>query len=162
MISKSEFLELAKSYQIIPIVDSVFSGTETPLTIFEKLASSKPGSFLLESAEAGVWSRYSFIGVENYGFLVSSDSAVKWKALEGNSPVPFDGKSLDGLSELEALELMQDSWKAATVAGLPAVSINTAALYMVTDATSATDCTAGGGTMANICFSSGVGVWVDA
>jgi anthranilate synthase component 1 len=119
VISKSEFLELAKSYQVIPIVDSVFSGTETPLTIFEKLASSKPGSFLLESAEAGVWSRYSFIGVENYGFLVSSDGAVKWKALEAHSPVPFDGKSLDGLSELEALELMQGSWKAATVAGLP-------------------------------------------
>ena len=119
MISKSEFLELAKSYQVIPIVESVFSGTETPLTIFEKLASSKPGSFLLESAEAGVWSRYSFIGVENYGFLVSSDGAVKWKALEAQSPVPFDGKSLDGLSELEALELMQGSWKAATVAGLP-------------------------------------------
>ena len=45
MISKSEFLELAKSYQVIPIVDSVFSGTETPLTIFEKLASTNPGSF---------------------------------------------------------------------------------------------------------------------
>ena len=71
MISKSEFLELAKSYQVIPIVDSVFSGTETPLTIFEKLASINPGSFLLESAEAGVWSRYSFIGVTNFGFLVS-------------------------------------------------------------------------------------------
>lgn len=119
MISKDEFLELSKSYQVIPIVESVFSGTETPLTIFEKLASSEPGSFLLESAEAGVWSRYSFIGVENYGLLVSSGVAVSWKALEGHSPLPFDGKNLDGLSELEALELMQESWKAAPVAGLP-------------------------------------------
>ena len=119
MISKDEFLKLSKSYQVIPIVESVFSGTETPLTIFEKLASSKPGSFLLESAEAGVWSRYSFIGVENYGLLVSSGGAVSWKALEGHLPLPFDGKNLDGLSELEALELMQESWKAAPVAGLP-------------------------------------------
>ena len=119
MISKDEFLELSKSYQVIPIVESVFSGTETPLTIFEKLASSKLGSFLLESAEAGVWSRYSFIGVENYGLLVSSGGAVSWKALEGHSPLPFDGRNLDGLSELEALELMQESWKAASVAGLP-------------------------------------------
>jgi anthranilate synthase component 1 len=119
LISKDEFLELSKSYQVIPIVESVFSGTETPLTIFEKLASSEPGSFLLESAEAGVWSRYSFIGVENYGLLVSSGVAVSWKALEGHSPLPFDGKNLDGLSELEALELMQESWKAAPVAGLP-------------------------------------------
>jgi len=119
LISKDEFLELSKSYQVIPIVDSVFSGTETPLTIFEKLASSKPGSFLLESAEAGVWSRYSFIGVDNYGFLVSSDGAVSWKSLEGHAPLPFEGSNLDGLSELEALELMQQSWKAASVAGLP-------------------------------------------
>jgi len=119
LISKDEFLKLSKSYQVIPIVESVFSGTETPLTIFEKLASSKPGSFLLESAEAGVWSRYSFIGVENYGLLVSSGGAVSWKSLEGHSPLPFDGNNLDGLSELEALELMQESWKAAPVAGLP-------------------------------------------
>ena len=119
MISKSEFMELAKSYQVIPIVDTVFSGTETPLAIFEKLASSKPGSFLLESAEAGVWSRYSFVGVENYGFLVSSEGAVKWNALDGISPLPFDDTRLVGLSELEALELMQGSWKAASVPGLP-------------------------------------------
>ena len=119
MISKVEFVELSKSFQVIPIVESVFSGTETPLTIFEKLAASKPGSLLLESAEAGVWSRYSFIGVENYGFLVSSDGAVKWKALDGHSPLPFDDKNLDGLSELEALELIQGSWKAAAVPGLP-------------------------------------------
>lgn len=119
MISKQEFLDLSKSYQVIPIVDSVFSGTETPLTIFEKLASSKPGSFLLESAEAGVWSRYSFIGVENYGFLVSSAGAVSWRAQEGHSCLPLDDGGFDGLSELEALELMQGSWKAAPVAGLP-------------------------------------------
>ena len=119
MITKDEFLELSESYQVIPIVDSVFSGTETPLTIFEKLASSKPGSFLLESAEAGVWSRYSFIGVENYGLLVSSTGAVSWRAQQEHSPLPFDDKNFEGLSELEALELMQESWKAAPVAGLP-------------------------------------------
>ena len=119
MITKDEFLELSKSYQVIPIVESVFSGTETPLTIFEKLASSKPGSFLLESAEAGVWSRYSFIGVENYGLLVSSRGAVSWRAPQEHSLLPFDNRNLEGLSELEALELMQESWKAAPVAGLP-------------------------------------------
>ena len=119
MISKSEFLELAKSYQVIPIVDSVFSGTETPLTIFEKLASINPGSFLLESAEAGVWSRYSFIGVTNYGFLVSINGAVTWRSSEGNLPLPFDKDDFKGLSELEALELLQGSWKSAVVEGLP-------------------------------------------
>jgi len=119
VISKEDFLALSKTYQVIPIVDTVFSGTETPLTIFEKLSSSKPGSFLLESAEAGVWSRYSFIGVENYGFLVSAAGVVSWRAPEGCSSLPFDNSNFEGLSELAALELMQGSWKAAPVAELP-------------------------------------------
>ena len=86
LLSKSEFLELAKEYQVIPIVQSVFSGTETPVSIFDKLASSSPGSFLLESAEQGVWSRYSFIGVRNYGFLTSDNGSLCWKSSDGVSP----------------------------------------------------------------------------
>jgi anthranilate synthase component 1 len=80
MISKQEFLDLASDFQVVPIVESVFSGTETPLSIFEKLAASEPGSFLLESAEAGVWSRYSFIGVHSHGFLTASDESVIWNS----------------------------------------------------------------------------------
>ena len=119
MISKEQVLELAVSYQVIPIVDSVFSGTETPLSIFEKLAASKPGSFLLESAEAGVWSRYSFIGVDNLGFLSSSDDIVSWSSSDGRSPLPSPGGGIEHLSGLEALELLQKQWRAAPVEGLP-------------------------------------------
>jgi anthranilate synthase component 1 len=119
MISKQEFLELAKSFQVIPIVESVFSGTETPLSIFEKLAANQPGSFLLESAEAGVWSRYSFIGVENHGFLVASDESVEWKSTGGASPLPLETQTFAGLSGLDALEKIQQSWKAAPVEDLP-------------------------------------------
>jgi anthranilate synthase component 1 len=119
MISRQEFLELAKSFQVIPVVESVFSGTETPLSIFEKLAANQPGSFLLESAEAGVWSRYSFIGVENHGFLVSSEESVAWKSTGGARSLPSEGQTLAGLSGLEALEKIQQSWKAAPVEDLP-------------------------------------------
>ena len=119
MISRQEFLELAKSFQVIPVVESVFSGTETPLSIFEKLAANQPGSFLLESAEAGVWSRYSFIGVENHGFLVSSEESVAWKSTGGARSLPSEGQTLAGLSGLDALEKIQQSWKAAPVEDLP-------------------------------------------
>jgi len=119
MISKQEFLELAKSFQVIPIVETVFSGTETPLSIFEKLASKQPGSFLLESAEAGVWSRFSFIGVENHGFLVASEDSVSWRASGGINPLPTDTQTLSGLSGLDALEKIQRNWKAAPVDNLP-------------------------------------------
>lgn len=119
MISKQEFLELAGQYQVIPIVESVFSGTETPLSIFEKLALSQPGSFLLESAEAGVWSRYSFIGVQSHGFLTASDKSVTWKSSSGANPLPLDGESLANLSGLDALEKIQQGWKSAPVGDLP-------------------------------------------
>jgi anthranilate synthase component 1 len=119
MISKIEFLELADKFQVIPIVESVFSGTETPLSIFEKLAVSQPGSFLLESAEAGVWSRYSFIGIQSHGFLLASEDSVVWRSSGGTRPFPSDEKTLEGLSGLDALEMIQQSWRAAPVAGLP-------------------------------------------
>lgn len=119
MISKIEFLEHAKNYQVIPIVESVFSGTETPLSIFEKLAVSSPGSFLLESAEQGVWSRYSFIGVKNFGFLCSQNGSLVWNSVEGVGPLPVSTDDLAGLSDLEALGLIQRSWKAAPAEGLP-------------------------------------------
>jgi anthranilate synthase component 1 len=120
MISLQDAKGFAKSYQVIPVVESVFSGTETPLSIFEKLASSKPGSFLLESAEQGVWSRYSFIGVDNLGFLVAGDDlALKWIAGAGSRPKGISHINLEGLSGFEALELLQSSWRAAPVENLP-------------------------------------------
>lgn len=120
MISLAEAKDYGKSFQVIPVVESVFSGSETPLSIFEKLASSKPGSFLLESAEQGVWSRYSFVGVENLGFLVSAaGSSLSWIAADRGSTSAISGMNFAGLSGLEALELLQSSWRAAPVENLP-------------------------------------------
>lgn len=119
MISRDEVVELSKNYRVIPVVKSIFSGTETPLTIYEKLASARPGSFLLESAEQGVWSRYSFIGVNNIGFLVSDNQSLKWHPGSANHPLPLEKLNLDGQSSLDALELMQQSWQAAPTPGLP-------------------------------------------
>ena len=119
MISKQEFLELAREFQVIPIVESVFSGSESPLSIFEKLASSQPGGFLLESAEAGVWSRYSFIGVHSLGFLTSSDDSVNWISTGGANPLPSSSENLEGLSGLAAVEKIQQSWSASPIEDLP-------------------------------------------
>ena len=120
MISLREAKEFSKNYGVIPIVESVFSGTETPLSIFEKLASSKPGSFLLESAEQGVWSRYSFVGVRNVGFLVSTeDAGLKWMNLNSDAPSGMSQINLDTLSGFDALELLQSRWRAAPVRNLP-------------------------------------------
>ena len=74
----------------------------------------------MESAEQGVWSRYSFIGVENLGFLVSgNDSVLKWISNTDNPAKGMNHINLDKLSGFEALELLQSSWRAAPVENLP-------------------------------------------
>lgn len=120
MISLAEAIDLSKTFQVLPVVESVFSGTETPLSIFEKLAVEKPGSFLLESAEQGVWSRYSFIGVENLGYLYSANNSdLRWSSSPDGSSDPIGTKGFEKLSGFEALERLQTNWKAAPVPDLP-------------------------------------------
>ena len=117
MISLEVFLEQAKSYQVVPLVRRLFSGTETPISVFEKLAADKPGSFLLESAEQGVWSRYSFIGVNQRGMLLEDRLGLRWISPAGHRPLPTS-QSLPQ-SSLDALELMQRSWNSPTIMDLP-------------------------------------------
>ena len=47
----------------ISVYRRLLADTETAIGLYRKLAEDRPGSYLLESAEQGVWSRYSFIGV---------------------------------------------------------------------------------------------------
>lgn len=49
----------------------------------------------------------------------------------------------------------------STVAGLPSVSSVGNAIALVTDGSSAADCTAGGGKFPNLCVSSGNATWID-
>lgn len=119
MISLSEATELAKEYRVIPIVKTLFSGSETPLSIFEKLAADRPGSFLLESAEQGVWSRYSFIGVHNLGMLVKQNSRVDWVESEPGEISVLVSTLVDQFDGLQAIEAVQRELKAAPTPGLP-------------------------------------------
>lgn len=121
MMPFEEFALLAKSYSVIPIYETLFSGTETPVTIYEKMAAGERGGFLLESAEQGVWSRYSFIGCANHGMLIGQSGKVGWHS-ESNDPSDLKVKEkLKGLTGLEAVEALQDRWQAAPVDGLPSL-----------------------------------------
>jgi anthranilate synthase component I len=119
LISLEEASKLALEYRVIPIVKSLFSGSETPLSIFEKLASDTTGSFLLESAEQGVWSRYSFIGVNNLGMLLKQNSEVRWVESEPSETSSKVSQLLGQLDGLEAIEALQSQFRAAPTPGLP-------------------------------------------
>ena len=62
--SRSEFQELAKTYNLIPVFREITADLETPVSAYLKTARG-PYSFLLESVEGGErLARYSFIGTE--------------------------------------------------------------------------------------------------
>lgn len=114
-----EVLELAQDHRVIPLIDTLFSGTETPLGIYEKLTGGAAGTFLLESAEHGVWSRYSFIGVRNRGTLTqTSNGSVKWLSESGASAVPGNSATF-GSSSLGSLEALHSAWTSKPIPGLP-------------------------------------------
>ncbi|MFQ3675803.1 MAG: hypothetical protein SNJ64_04600, partial [Endomicrobiia bacterium] len=47
---------------LIPVYKEIFIDTETPVSLFSKLANEEQYSYLLESAQTNLhWGRYSFI-----------------------------------------------------------------------------------------------------
>ena len=108
MLSYSEVLELSGNYNVVPLTKRLFASTETPLGVYHKLCGTRPNTFLLESAEQGVWGRYSFIGVASRGQLVAQDSKASFaggSALPNAQILPED--------PLVALETLQQAWRSA-------------------------------------------------
>ncbi len=118
-LNLEEATELARGHRIIPVIETLFSGSETPLAIFEKLAADKSGSFLLESAEQGVWARYSFIGVNNRGSLTKTDGPSKWVSAKGHSPFPVGYEGTLPEAALDAVSAIQAAWSAGAIPGTP-------------------------------------------
>lgn len=119
MISLEEAESLSKEFKVIPLVRSLFSGSETPLSIFEKLAGETSGTFLLESAEQGVWSKYSFIGAANLGLLIKQNNDLQWVESEPSQTSDLVQTLIGSSGGLDAIELIQKYFTAAPIAGLP-------------------------------------------
>lgn len=97
------FREYAKDRRVIPVTRRLLADAETPIGVYGKLAAERQGTFLLESAEHGLWSRYSFIGVRSAATLTERDGQASWS---GKPPVglPETGDPLKVLREtLEVL-----------------------------------------------------------
>ena len=77
--SRDEFRALAAEHRVVPVTRKVLADSETPLSAYRKLAASRPGTFLLESAENGrSWSRWSFIGAGSPSALTVRDGEAVW------------------------------------------------------------------------------------
>ena len=124
-ISKADFLASAKLGQVCPVFVTVFGGNDTPVGIYEKLSAEKTGTFLLESAEQGVWSRYSFIGVSSRASFIETDSEF---VIHGKDRALPDASSLPA-SPLDAIRLIQSSWNTVSLPDLPPLTSGLVGLF---------------------------------
>jgi anthranilate synthase component 1 len=93
-----EFRKLAVERRVIPVYRRLLADAETAIGLYRKLARNKAGTYLLESAEQGVWSRYSFVGVGTAATLTEQDGQAVWR---GHAPVglPSGGDPLVAVRE---------------------------------------------------------------
>lgn len=123
---REEFDAARRSSAVIPVLREVFADADTPVSIYRKVANSRPGTFLLESAEqGGVWTRFSFVGAGSFGVLGEQDGYAKWTpnaAAASGSQLSEERLLPGGVGKLQpvaALHAAYERWKAPQVPGLP-------------------------------------------
>ncbi|MBC9954798.1 anthranilate synthase component I [Leucobacter sp. cx-42] len=114
--------EAARATQsVIPVRREIFADADTPVSIYRKVAASRPGTFLLESAEqGGVWTRFSFVGAGSFGVLSERDGKAAWRP--SGSELTEERLLPGGVSSLApvvALSAVYDRWRAPHDPDLP-------------------------------------------
>ncbi|MCA0294017.1 MAG: anthranilate synthase component I [Actinobacteria bacterium] len=74
--------------RVVSVHTRLLADDFTPVGLYHQLCGDRPNTFLLESAEGGVWSRWSFVGVNAVASLTEVDGAAQWA---------FSGRPIDGL-----------------------------------------------------------------
>ena len=92
----AQFRERAAGARVIPVWTKVIVDSETPVGLYSRLARNAPHTYLFESAEDGVFSRWSIIGVRSGATLTERDGRACWT---GSPPVglPTGGDPLEVL-----------------------------------------------------------------
>ena len=114
-LSYEDFLHHAKVGNVVPLIQVVFAGDETPVGLYEKLVKGRSGTFLLESAEQGVWSRFSFIGVQSRASIRQVNGELHITPLDAVLPT----SDLLAGDSLQAIRQIQSQWKTAELEELP-------------------------------------------
>jgi anthranilate synthase component 1 len=97
---RDEFIELAKTANLIPVYTEFVADYETPVGVFEKIDTGRR-SFLLESAEVNDQvGRYSFLGCDPQVYLESRGRRI---VVEENGERREFDTATDPLSELQQL-----------------------------------------------------------
>jgi len=78
--SQSEFVDLARQYNVIPVSQETLVDRVTPVSVYERLQRGEDHAFLLESVEGGEqFGRYSFVGQRPRALFTSRDNRVTYQ-----------------------------------------------------------------------------------
>ena len=106
-----EFTALAADRRVISVHARVLADDLTPVAVYQLLCGARQGTFLFESAEAGVWSRYSFVGVRTAATLTERGGRAEWI-----------GHELVGIADGDPLQVLRatlEELATPAVEGLP-------------------------------------------
>ncbi|MFV0450930.1 MAG: anthranilate synthase component I [Propioniciclava sp.] len=84
--------------RVISVHARLLADDLTPVGLYHHLCGSRPNTFLLESAEAGVWARYSIVGVHAAAVLSEVDGHAVWSG-RTLANLPRGGDPLQVLAE---------------------------------------------------------------
>nr|WP_241429176.1 chorismate-binding protein [Agrococcus sp. ARC_14] len=104
-------------HRVVPVMREVFLDAETPVGVYRRLANGRPGSFLLESAQQGVWNRYSFVGVSSFGQLTADRGSVEWRSEHVSRERLLGEDAPEG--GLATVEHVLRRWATPRIDGLP-------------------------------------------
>ena len=109
--SCDEYLELSKTYNLIPVFTEMVVDMETTVSIFKKVCH-EDYTYMLESVEGGEnLARYSFIGLE---------PMVNYRYENGSGIIEEKGGRMELTGgPLELLKFIMDRYKAPKIEGLP-------------------------------------------
>ena len=114
------FLAQAAERRVISVHTRLLADDYTPVGLYHQLCGERAGTFLLESADNGMWSRYSFVGVSAAATLSEHDGQAGWtwsgREVAG---LPTGGDPLVVLAEtLAALHTERDPALPPLVSGM--------------------------------------------
>jgi anthranilate synthase component 1 len=112
--SRSEFIHLAQTCNVVPVCVEILADTKTPVMVLKQFYSPDKPIFLFESVEGGErWGRYSFMGISAYSQVSIYPDRIEiddWRQLQVFS---HDGDPLN------ALRGYMHQFQAASLADLP-------------------------------------------
>ncbi len=100
---RDEFVAQAGRRRVISVHARLRADDLTPVALYQQLTGGREGGFLFESVERGVWSRWSFVGVDCPSILVGAAGRSRWLGRPiaglptGGAPLAVLGETLDAL-----------------------------------------------------------------